>query len=33
LGLKFEEFETGTYDPAFNEVISKSEIAAYHTTL
>lgn len=31
MGLKFEEFETGTYDPQFNEVISKSEIAAYHT--
>jgi hypothetical protein len=28
LGLVFEEFETGTYDPEENEVFSKSEISA-----
>ena len=27
LGLKFEEFETGTYDPDEDEVLSKSEIS------
>jgi len=27
LGLVFEEFETGTFDPETNEVLSKSEIS------
>lgn len=27
LSLLFKEFETGTYDPSFNRVLSKSEIA------
>jgi hypothetical protein len=28
LGLVFQEFETGTYDPNFNAVLSKSEISS-----
>jgi hypothetical protein len=27
LGLVFSEFETGTYDPSLNEILSKSEIS------
>jgi len=32
LGLVFQEFETGTYDPQENQVLSKSEIAAKYLT-
>ena len=31
LGLLFTEFETGTYDPSMNTVLSKSEVSTVYS--